>query len=248
MTAIEQPPAMPMPIETQIAPDAIIDEQLASAHEAERTAYLQDLLGPDYEFAQNSGLLDMFYRDDATGEDGVMHVLGGVRLESEEGVPLALGYHHEPSAANDNTYVDRSYLEGANSKKLKQYAERRYEPYQGRTVIHGLEKAGNSTMFPKEYDALAVLQAVKQAYDGRETAKDTLKENGALLNEGEATMLDGTSKMQIRLVMNPVTKKVVSAFPVASRSNALNLGVRASNSTQEATKNTEAIHGHLGLN
>lgn len=236
----------------QTAPDAIIDEQLAIAHEAERTAYLQNALGTDYDYAKNSGLLDMFYRDDATGEDGVMHILAGVRRTSEEGVPFTSGFHHEPSAANAQTYVDRTHLETGNTGKRgtlhrKKYAEHRYEPYRAKTIIHGLEKAASSTMYPKEYDALTVLQTIKQAYNERDPSQDELKENGKLLNTGDATMLDGQTKMKIRLIMDPKTKEIISAFPLVSEKTVLNLGRHASLATQETTKNTDAIHEHLGL-
>ena len=47
------------------------------AYSGNRDAALHELLGVDYEFAHSSGLINQFYFDPKTGQDGLMHVLGG---------------------------------------------------------------------------------------------------------------------------------------------------------------------------
>jgi hypothetical protein len=69
-------------------------------------------------------------------------------------------------------------------------------------------------MFPKEYDALTVMQAVRIARQGRDRRNDRLAENGNIISGGYAPMIDGKSVMQVRLVMDPESEKIVAAWPL----------------------------------
>src|ERR1700733_3822559 len=64
----------------------------------EREAKLDFLLGPDREFAEQSGLVGMFDYDPATHQDGLVHVLAGDEGKYPGGVEIPGGFHHEPSA------------------------------------------------------------------------------------------------------------------------------------------------------
>ena len=208
-----------------------------------RDIALRALLATDYEFANQTGLLNMFYYNPETGEDGLMHVLGGEYYVDEHGTRVPHGFHHEPSAdaawvydaegeriEQPKTYVDRTHLLGRNSKYRETFLERPYSPYHARVVIDGLKKQTikvnqetgesklvdtNNGMFPKEYDVLAVLQAIRQARDGRDRSKDRLiADRGIIVTEGEAPLLDGEHAMKVRLILEATSEKVASAIPI----------------------------------
>ncbi|HET9098462.1 MAG TPA: hypothetical protein VFN51_02490 [Candidatus Saccharimonadales bacterium] len=208
----------------------------------QRETVLRNLLdGPtrgerlNYESAINLGLVDMFYYDPKTGYDGLVHTLSGELLKGDEGAQVPAnpqGFHHEPSGTfgpeEAPSFVDREHLKSKTSKQKSNYTERPYEPYQAKVSIAGLKKMTLETnpttnetelaevrnnMFPKEYDALTVLQAIRIAKQGRDKSKDTLAENGKLVNEGYAPMIDAKSVMKIRLVMDPVDEKIIVAYP-----------------------------------
>jgi hypothetical protein len=204
----------------------------------ERDGHLQELLGVDYDYAQESGLVDMFDYRPEEGIDGLMHTLAG---DVETG-----GFHHEPSGEVLGTVtlpggqevpareVDRTHLEGANSAHSRWYAERPAEPYLAKIALDGrpkmqITKAPDGTehlmhtrnaMYPKEYDALGVMQAVKQAVNSVDESKsrESVDSYGepVIVAQGEATLIDGTSKMPVRLILNGETKRVKAAFPMVS--------------------------------
>lgn len=219
---------------------ALITETLqptsTSSHEAEisRDAQLRQLLGNDYDFARDSGLIDVFYFDPETGQDGLLHTLSGnIRVGSEE-ERVPEGFHHEPSGvALGKGEVDRTHLAGKSPSDKRRFAEFPYEPYSARVRVDGKDKVSLTTdsktgkpvvrkatngMYPKEYDALAVMQTVKRARDERDKAADVRKVNPngreVMYNEGAVTMLDDKTPMRIRLVMEPDTDKVITAYPV----------------------------------
>jgi hypothetical protein len=80
-----------------------------------------------------------------------------------------------------------------------------------------VEPAKNA-MYPKEYDALAVMQAVRMAYESSDpaAAQPGVDDRGrpTLIVEGRATLIDGVSTMPIRLVINPENKRVRTAYPL----------------------------------
>jgi len=60
----------------------------------DRDAALHTLLGPDYQYAHDTGLVDMFAYDPDTGEDGLLHTLAG---SYSPGTTIPTGFHHGPS-------------------------------------------------------------------------------------------------------------------------------------------------------
>lgn len=221
------------------------------AYSGNRDAALRELLGTDYEFAHESGLLNMFYYNPDSGEDGLMHVLGGEQIETAEGVRIVRGFHHEPSGETawvydshgnmlekSDTKVDRTHLMGANSRRRREFLQLPHEPYLARVVIGGLKKITptidrqtgestlvdtNNSMFPKEYDALTVLRTVAQATKNRDKSQDKLSKNSEVITTvGTAKMLDGETNMRIKLVLDAKTGKVISAYPIV-KPKAMNL-------------------------
>jgi hypothetical protein len=82
-----------------------------------------------------------------------------------------------------------------------------------------------AAMYPREYDALGVMQAVKQAVDTQDktAARQSVDAHGepVIVTKGEATLIDGVSKMPIRLILNADTGRVKTAFPMISGKNAI---------------------------
>lgn len=194
-----------------------------------REDVMKQLLGTDYEFAVENGLLDQFYFDPETGEDGLLHTLTGDVVEHSEKGILPGGFHHEPSAQDDLTYVDRDHLEHKSSRNTREFREWPYNPYAAHVVIGGFRKVrvkensetgarevhdANNSMFPKEYDALTVLQAVKLASENIDHSKDRDAGN-LIITEGLAPRIDGGT-MKVRLWIEKKTGKIASAFPPTS--------------------------------
>lgn len=235
-----------------------------NVYSANRDAALQNLLGTDYEFAHTSGLINMFYYDPTTGSDGLMHVLGGEYIVGKDGARIPMGFHHEPSGEiawdynpakglenpeTHRTYVDRSHLEGANKAVRREFVEAPFAPYHAHVRIDGLKKQTvgrgahegentlvevNNGMFPKEYDALAVMQTIRNALNNRDTTDDKIDlEDGLIITKGIAPMLDGVTPMNLRLVLDAESGKVKSAYPLVKRKPMQLL--------------QEEIHHHLGL-
>jgi hypothetical protein len=224
-------------------PRAAVEETAQFAINTEREEQLKRLLdgpyGPEYNYANyqyalDSGLLDVFEYDGKTGRDGIQHVLGGEVMKGNDGSRIPEGFHHEPSAPfgvtqPGSTYVDREQMNSLNSKSRASFKEVPFEPYKAQTIVDGLTKMtmqidvesgqteavrSKNSMFPKEYDGLAVLQAVRMARDRRDVSKDVINPGGTLTAESAVPMIDGTSLMRIRLVMDAKTQKVRSAFPI----------------------------------
>lgn len=242
-------------------------------NQAQREAVLHQLLGVDYEQARDEGLIDQFYYDPRTGEDGLMHVLGGDVTKHEE-AELPGGFHHEPSASvvwpveegkPARTYVNREHVADLIARRasetdpktkkrlqtrISDFREFPFEPYHGRVVIDDKKKLTlrhdeatgektkviepNNGMFPKEYDPFTVLKAIKTAHDSRDSAGDEIIiDNGLVVGEGTAPMLNSENKMRIRLLLDPETDKIISAFPIV-RPGAMKLS-------------KEAVRQYLGL-
>ncbi|MDB5175808.1 MAG: hypothetical protein JWM81_666 [Candidatus Saccharibacteria bacterium] len=246
-------------------PRAAVEETAQFAVSPEREAQLKRLLdgpyGPEhnyanYEYALDSGLLDVFDYDAETGRDGIQHVLGGEVMKGEDGARIPEGFHHEPSAAfgitePSSTYVDREHISSLNSKGRADLRETPFEPYKAKTVVAGLTKMtvqinldsgetetvrAKNGMFPKEYDGLAVLQAVRLARDRRDVTKDVVNPSGNLVAESTVPMIDGTSLMRIRLVMDAQTQKVRSAFPIVKVGGIMKLSGEAIDATLQSTQ------------
>ncbi len=209
-----------------------------------RDSVLRELLPYDYDYAKEAGLIDMFYYDPKIGYDGLLHTLAGDLGSGEGGTLIPRGFHHEPSAevawplvmtkngALRSTRVDREHLAELPSHKRKPYQEYPFEPYAARVVVDGLVKyaihrdpqtgekklsPAKNSMYPNEYDALAVMQAVRIARSKRNPEQDKLGEqNGLLVKMGEGTvpLVDGVTPMKIRLVLERATDKVITAIPL----------------------------------
>jgi hypothetical protein len=208
-----------------------------------RDDVLRELLPYDYDYALDSGLVDMFAYNPRTAEDGLLHVLTGESRATKGGV-VVVGFHHEPSAPavwpmvkvkgkiRSTTRVDRGRVQRLPSKERHEYREFPFEPYAAYVVIDGLRKKrlaknenGNqqvvdvrSSMFPKEYDALAVMQAIRIARDSRKVSQDCNVANSDGRNVinavGAAPLIDGVSPMKIRMILDAKDKRVITAFPL----------------------------------
>lgn len=239
-----------MSTKTFSTPEALIHlSPEVAASNGSREAVLRQLLPYDYEYARDSGLIDMFYYNPETGEDGLLHTLAGNMITGPDGSLIPHGFHHEPSGrtvwgevmdpeggSQPITRVDHVDLATANSEKRRIYAQYLAEPFRGQVTIAGrpkyaahrvgdgdevvLERSKNS-MYPNEYDALAVMQAVRIAHQGRETADDKpgVNDKGepVLVNDSSAPLIDGKSRMGIRLILDPETGLVKTAIPLVPR-------------------------------
>ena len=234
-------------------PPVIYEKPQPDTH---RDEVLRQLLPYDYDYAQQEGLIDLFYYNPLTGADGLIHTLAGdkkavpmpeTEKQGEANNGLVEGFHHEPSGeivwptivdengAYPSTRVDRSALGAMTGKKRKKFKEYPFEPYTApRVVIKGLVKyslqpdAANpedrkvpvrNSMYPNEYDTLAVMQAIKQAYLSRDPAEDIdigVSESGMkmLLAEGHAVLIDGKTPMRIRMILEADSKRVLTAIPI----------------------------------
>jgi hypothetical protein len=233
---------LPTPDQMYVPPPVVEQAQPRTPElTPEREALLQQMLGTDYDYAKQSGLIDVFDYDPATNQDGLLHILTGDMEETAGGVPIPSGFHHEPSAQAGGSVVsgevpsaqvDRSHLEDANSEHRKKYRERPAEPYLAQVAIGGQPKMefvknaegtmqavrAKSAMYPQEYDALAVMQSVRQARDTSEGLNGRVSVNArgetVIITNGTAKMIDGVTDMPIRLVLNPKNMRVKSAYPI----------------------------------
>jgi hypothetical protein len=143
---------------------------------------------------------------------------------------------HEDGSTKPVTYADVRYAAGLTGKEAKAFRQYPLEPYAAAVAVNGLAKyaaikggANNtseevhikrakSSMFPKEYDALAVMQTVRIAMENRnsEADKEVTDIHGrqVVLSEGTAPLLDGKTPMRVRLILEPGTDKVRGAFPL----------------------------------
>lgn len=217
---------------------------------AERDEKLRRLLGVDYDYAIESGLLDIFARDSETGDDGALHILTGISKETPNGGEVVEGFHHAPSAelvTNEGeiqkTYVTGPVMGSVTAKKRNQYVRYPFGPHNKHVVINGKPKLSidsngeeglsfaRNGMYPDEYDPMAVLQTVKYAYDSRDPEADIRSERQGevrFVNESTAPLIDGLNDdgtpktpLRIRLVMDE-DHKIISAIPI-SRPNILKL-------------------------
>lgn len=225
-TPTEAHPHTPFYAESVPAHFESASERLFMEH---RDVVLHDLLATDYEFAKDSGLLDKFYLDPKAGQDALLHILTGDIETNDTGGIIPGGFHHEPSARDGLTYVERDHIEHRRKADARDYIEVPYNPYAAQIVIEGFRKTRhtkdgitgeltprpvNNGMFPKEYDALTVMQAIWQALETRDTSKD--RQSGKyIITEGRAMLLDGETTMKLRLCLDEETGKVISAFPTS---------------------------------
>lgn len=212
-----------------------------------REAALRQLMPSyDLQYAKDAGLIDMFYYNAETGEDGLLHTLSGAMETQSDGLTMPQGYHHEESgealAAKvrledgtvvPDTRVDRTHIADLNAKKRRQFAEHPMEPYTAQVVIGGFRKMSihrnadgtkkvtpaKNSMFPRQYDALGVLQAIRLANENQDPAsvRETFDEAsgmGTIIVEGNAPLIDGETPMRIRIVKDQETGKILTALPI----------------------------------
>lgn len=92
-----------MSVEHAPSPVLIVRSELPASAESAALQQCEEtlvsLLGRvDYEYAKDSGLVDMFYFNPETGRDGLLHVLSGDMQKGPNGAVVVEGFHHEPSA------------------------------------------------------------------------------------------------------------------------------------------------------
>lgn len=217
-----------------------LQSQESAVTQDRRKDALKVLFPYDYPYVCESGILDDFFYDPKTGEDAIIHILAGNRVETAEGSILVGGFHHEESGrllseaaimGTGITRVDTSHLDGADSAKRRKYRRFPGEPYQAQVFIHGLKKIQHkgtanepdlepavNTMFPEDYDGLTVIQMVRFAYHNRkvDNDKDAVTATGqrVLINQADVLMIDGKTSYTIRLVMDADTKKIKIAHPL----------------------------------
>ncbi len=188
--------------------------------ETKREEIMRQLLGTDYDYAKQTGLMDQFYMEPHTGRDSLLHILGGDTHVSAEGATVRSGFHHEPSARHPQTKV------------ISRIEDRPWEPYKANVAIEGRLKqrpiidpnTGEqkflpefNSMFPKEYDALAVMKAITGARDNRDQSHDKL-DRGRISTFGTVKLADGKTDMKIKLVLDPKDQKIMAAIPHITRS------------------------------
>lgn len=225
-----------------------IAEQTSIVLARTREEQLHKLLPYDFEYAEKSGLVDMFYYNPETGEDGLTHTLAGNVVSGEGGASLVEGFHHAPSGELVGpikveetsgkvltTGVDAEHVATLRSKKREAYKHYPLEPYRAKVAVAGLTKyairedtktgeksiaPAKNSMFPDEYDALAVMQAVRQAKDdpnGTEYLSKDDRGQDIIVSEGNATLMDGKTQMPIRVMLDPATRKVKTAIPIINQ-------------------------------
>lgn len=240
-TSIQQPPAV-ISTETLSQPSITVrrEDVLQSLLDG---SYGDGIDRGNYEYAMTSGLIDLFAYDPISGKDGLLHTLAGEVLVGENGAQITEGFHHEPSAdygvsPPGMTRVDREHLQFLNAKDRSEFKSQPFNPYKAKSFIQGVRKLATridpetgekdafeakTQMFPKEYDALAVMQTVKIAYDNRDESADSITANGKIVNTGFAPMLDGETLMKVQLILDPVTKKILTAYPIVKVSGFMRL-------------------------
>ncbi len=92
---------------------------------AGREEYLQSLFGTDIDHARP--YIDAFAVNVETGSDSLRYIMSGEVTAAAEGIALAHGFHHEPSAGAD-TYVTRESPDNLNSRERKELADRPFNP------------------------------------------------------------------------------------------------------------------------
>lgn len=229
----------PLPSLDRLIPQPRTAENITPRREAALRRLLDSPYGDDismgnYEYARDSGLIDLFAYDPDRHLDGLQHTLSGVVVPGVDGSHTSEGFHHEPSGFYgevdpDSTRVDLEHLELLNSKSKAEFKRAPFEPYKAKTFINGEKKItpqineetgatemveAKNGMFPEEYDALAVMQAIRIALETRDKSKDVRVGNTKVVGEGYAPMIDGESLMKIRLVLDSKDLKVRSAFPI----------------------------------
>ncbi len=210
------------------APD-VMPPQPVYEHVGDREASLRTLLGVEYDYAKDSGLIDMFAYNEQTGEDALIHTLAG---DYRPGTTIPRGFHHGPSGeAVWPSVMNADGVAEPVTRILYSGKEHHYmEPSYSLVAVGGLEKmltqrhpktgelttaVGRFGMFPDEYDALAVMQAIRIAKENPvpDQKIQQADDKPFFTMDGLAPLIDGKSHMKIRMVIDRATGKIVTAFP-----------------------------------
>ncbi len=209
-------------------------EARAAAAVAARMAVLSDLMPLDVDdAAKEGGILDSFVFDPETGEDGALHILTGNTKTTRRGAVITGGFHHAPSAwAAWPNVADEHGNVAPSTRTTKEYGWRPFEPYNAEVMLNGSEKKvlvrdnvtgqarvveSSSSMFPKEYDAYMVLKGVHEAAKGRNRQHDRVEYSGGravISNTGKMRLVDGSKRMNVQLVLDKATGKIITAYPL----------------------------------
>lgn len=221
-----------------------IQQNLVDAGQ-EREAMLRKLLPYDYDYAKDSGLLDFFYYDPATGRDALTHILGGEVRTNKVGVPVPSGFHHEPSVPHiwDGPNASGHYPTYTVETPEEPLDHHPMQPYSAPVVIGGIFKRGvryenggptyvaaENSFFPREFDSLAVMQSLKHAYDNRDTTKDQLHVGRGVtdfepryVSWGNVPLLNGLGSMSVKMVMHFEEERLLTAMPKITPESQMNL-------------------------
>jgi hypothetical protein len=220
---------------TQLSPDTLQEIVHSIETPDTYTGFTPDeevrLFGTDLDYLKESGSFDIFDNDKDSATGALKHILIGDDVggfHSTAAVQL-LGLNH-PSR-REKTMVDKAHLLNKNAKKRRDYREFPFEPYSARVIIGGMRKlmaqrpdnSGSSKevvngMFPNEYDPVAIVRTINMAYKNVDSAYDKtiLLSDGseAVLNDsGTSLLLDGETKVNIVMILDKTTRKVITAYP-----------------------------------
>lgn len=253
-------PASPVAAEQQPVSSLGAEPEFIAAAYMNRALVLRELLdptadglpanaSPNYEYARDSGLIDLFYYDPVSGDDGLLHTLQGEVVTFDNGAVTAAGYHHESSSRKLGTFVDRESVEELPSNKRRNFRDDPYGPYNAVVYVEGYRKAlvqrhpktgqvlrvhSGSTMFPREYDALAVMQAARLGLEGANLEHGKEKAERFIVVDGEAPSLHPDKPIPLRYFLHKPAYQmgevvICSVFPHYRKSQRLNLSRAAIN-------------------
>ncbi len=234
--SIEAPPPIVAPEVATAQVDAVQAEaeRMTQAGAARETT-LRELMPLDYDDAVANGVIDAFYFNPATGQDGLVHMLAGNSRTNRAGAVVNGGFHHAPSGEAIWPHVaDDKGNPVPTTRTTYEYKRRDFEPYDADVVIGGLlrqtqrhnHRTGRTelstspnSMFPKEYDPYMVAKGVAEAAKGRNKANDRVLPNLSHGREvveavGKMRLVDGSRRMEVALLLDRMTGKIITAHPI----------------------------------
>lgn len=134
------------------------------------------------------------------------------------------------------TRVDEDHLLTANSAERRKYKKNPGDAWYGRVIINGLRKVAShinpatqeveikpilNSMYPDDHDALAVVQKIRYAYHNLDVSRqqEVVTPDGVRLirNIGTMPLLDGETMLSVMIVMDPESKKIMTAYPLVGK-------------------------------
>ncbi len=181
---------------------------------------VEALLGPDYERAVRTNLLDCF----AVSDGAIQHILcGEIKEIDANGAAVVGGFHHLPSAqhaegtgeiwpdetndpaSGDDTrpYATLVMIQGHLKKSLRRAPQSR----------HTIQVPTLNSMFPRALSPLEVLEMIRQAYFSRNRASEVIEGPNRVVSLGVAPETERSSAMAIKIVWDLLSEKIISAVP-----------------------------------